>query len=428
MKSATRRAGPIESGRPSARRRGGGAGLWVLAVLLLCVVAAGIGYWVYRTSEGRAAAAKVAQAATQPSRGVPVVTAVARRGDLPIYLDGLGTVTALNTVTVHTRVDGELLKVRYTEGQTVQQGDLLAEIDPRPFQVLLTEAQGQKGKDEASLANARLDLKRYETAQEAVTQQQVDTARAAVKELEGAVQSDQGQIDSANLSLLYCRVTSPLTGQIGLRAVDQGNIVHAADVGGLAVIAQVQPITVVFTLPQDVLPQVMQARKAQPGLTVEAYDQHGQAHLATGTLAALDSQIDPTTGMLRFKALYENQDLALYPNQLVTARLLVQTRRGVVLAPAAAIQRSPQGSFVYVVQADHTVAMRPVVIGPEQGQTTLVESGLAVGEVVVTDGVEKLQPGTKVAEHAAEPAGTQPGAATQPAATQPGATTTRSQP
>ena len=403
---------PPQGRGPAAPKQGSRAWPWVLLLVLL-VAAGGVAYY-YRAQILGLGSKPAPDPTTQAARGVPVVTAVAQRGDMPVYIKEIGTVTALNTVAVHTRVDGELLRVAYTEGQIVQAGQLLAEIDPRPFEVQLTQAQGQKAKDQASLANARLDLQRYQTAQQAVTQQQIDTAKATVAELEGAVQTDQGQIDSANLNLKYCKVTAPLTGMIGLRLVDQGNIVHASDVGPLAVITQVQPIAVIFPMDQDFLPQVLKARRVTAALPVDAFDRDGfKTYLATGTLQAIDSQIDTGTDTVRLKALFENKaadgkdaagkGVVLYPNQFVNIRLLVDTKRDTVLVPVAAIQRSPLGTFVYVVQADHTVAMRAITVGPVEGETASVVKDLEPGEVVVTDGVEKLEPGKLVVEHAAGP-------------------------
>jgi multidrug efflux system membrane fusion protein len=328
-----------------------------------------------------------------------VAVATARRGDLPVYLTGLGTVTADNTVVVRLRVDGELDKVNFVEGQIVHEGDLLAEIDPRPFQVQLKQAQGQLARDEALLKNARLDLARYQEAGEAASQQQRDTAAAAVGQYEGAVLIDQSQIDNANLQLTYCRVTSPLTGKIGLRLVDQGNVVHQTDANGLAVITQLEPIAVIFTLPEDSLPQALKAKEAAGGkpLVAEAYDRDMKTLLATGKLAAVDNQIDVTTGTARFKALFDNTDLVLFPNQFVNVRLLVDTRKGATLIPSSAVQRSPQAMFVYVVREDETAELRPVALGTDNGQVVSVETGLSPGEKVVVDGVDKLVPGAKVA-------------------------------
>ncbi len=315
---------------------------------------------------------------------------------MDIYKIGLGSITALNTVTIRPRVDGQLMTVAFEEGQTVHEGDLLVEIDPRPFQVQLTQAEGQMAKDQAQLDNARLDLKRYEGAGEAAAQQLRDTAEATVKQTEGAVKIDQAAIDSAKLNLTYCRITAPITGRIGLRLVDKGNIVHASDPGGLAVITQLQPIAMVFSLPQDDIGQVMQKINSGAKLRVDAYDPEEKTRLATGTLAAVDNQIDPTTGTVRLKAILDNQANTLFPNQFVNARLLVDTKRGAVLVPGAAIQLSPQSTFVYVIKADDTVDMRDVVVGLSEGDDTPVESGLQPGEVVVTDGVDKLQQGSLV--------------------------------
>jgi multidrug efflux system membrane fusion protein len=368
---------------------------WVVgigaAILLAVLLFARAGQ--KRESAAQAAKAKAAQ------RAVPVAGASARKGDLDVYLAGLGTVTALNTVTVRSRVDGQLIRVAFKEGQLVHEGDLLAEIDPRPFQVQLMQAEGQKAKDEATLENAKVDLARYVilVQEDSISKQQLDTQAATVNQLAASVKSDQGQVESAKLNLTYSRITAPITGTIGLRLVDVGNIVHASDPNGLLVITQIQPITVVFTIPADHLPQVLQQVKTGKSLPVDAYDRDFKNKLATGSVLALDNQIDQTTGTVKIKAIFANENLGLYANQFVNARLLVDTLRGAVIVPTAAIQRSPQSTFVYVVKPDSTVDMRNVDVQLTQGDDTTIQKGISPGETVVTDGVDKLQPGMKVA-------------------------------
>ena len=329
---------------------------------------------------------------------LPVVVAKARTGNMPIYLTGLGSVTALNTVTVRSRVDGELLNVAVREGQMVEAGQLIAEIDPRPFEVQLVQAQGQKERDDALLANARVDLERYTVlfSQDSVPKQQLDTQAATVRQFEATIKADQGAIESAQLQLTYTRITSPITGRIGLRQIDPGNIVHASDQTGLAIITQLEPITVIFNISQDSLPPVLAKLRAGLRMRVDVFNRDFKVKLARGALETVDNQVDVKTGTVRFKAVFSNHDNALFPNQFVNARLLLDTRRGVVLAPASAIQRGPQTTFAFLVKRDGTVEMRDIQVGPIDGETALIEKGLSDGDVVVTQGVDKLQPGMKV--------------------------------
>jgi multidrug efflux system membrane fusion protein len=332
------------------------------------------------------------------ARTVPVMAAAARTGDVGVYLTGLGTATALNTVTVRSRVDGQLINVAFREGQFVREGDPLAQIDPRPFQVQLIQAEGQMARDEAALKNANTDLERYRVLmqQDAIPRQQLDTQVSTVNQYEAALKSDRGQIESAKLNLVYSRITAPISGRVGLRLVDAGNMVHANDANGLVVITQLQPIAVVFTVPADQLPKVMDQMRAGRRLAVEAYDRDLKNRLATGSLLAVDNQIDQTTGTVRLKALFGNEDNALFPNQFVNARLLVNTLVEAVIVPTAAIQRSPQTMFVYVVKSDETVEMRPVEVHLTEAEDTAIRKGVTAGDLVVVDGIDKLQPGTKV--------------------------------
>jgi multidrug efflux system membrane fusion protein len=333
-------------------------------------------------------------------RIIPVETTTAHKGNMDLYLKQLGSVTALYTVTLHCRVDGELYKVAFTEGQMVQQGDLLAEIDPRPFQVQLKQAEGNLLRDQASLKVALLDMDRYMAllGSRSVTQQQVDAQKALIQQSEGAIKTDEGLIESSKLNLKYCRITAPISGRIGLRMVDPGNIVHANDMSGLAVITQLQPITVVFTIPQDDIARVQRKLNAGEQLVVDAFDREFTTKLATGKLMAIDNQVDTTTGTVRLKAIFDNEDNMLFPNQFVNARLLVDVRHDAVIVPSAAVQRGPNDStFVYVVKADESVELRNVAVGPSESDQSVIDSGVEPGDVVVVNGVDKLQPGTKVA-------------------------------
>ena len=335
---------------------------------------------------------------------IPVVTATAKAGDQPIYLTGLGSVVGFKTVTLRTRVDGELMRVAVSEGQMVSAGDLIAEIDPRPFQVQLEQAEGQKERDVALLENARLDAERYRIlySQDSIPKQQLDTQIALVKQDEATVKADQAAIDNAKLQLTYTRITSPINGRIGLRQVDPGNIVHAADQNGLAIITQLQPIAVIFSIPQDNVPQVMKKLRAGRRLLVEAWNRDLRNKISTGSLLTIDNQADVTTGTVRFKATFANDDNALFPNQFVNARLLVDVKRGAVLVPVTAIQRGPETPFVFVVDEDDTVQTRNVVTGTIEAGMASIDRGLSPGETVVIEGVDKLQHGAKVRPTPAE--------------------------
>ena len=395
------RSRPVEvsEARPTKSR-------WWLWVLIVAVV--GVGVWYFRgaRSESQAAGSAATAGTTGKTRGgggagafvVPVVVATAQHGDLPVYFNGLGTVTAFNTVTVRSRVDGQLTKVAFQEGQFVHEGDLLAQIDPRPFQVQLEQAEGQLAKDQAQRKDAQVNLERYQLLfkEGVIPQQQLDTQAALVGQFDGAITSDQGQIDNAKLQLTYSRITAPISGRIGLRLVDVGNIVHATDTNGLLVITQLEPISVLFSLPQDQLPQVNNKLRSGVPLQVEAYDRDDTAKIAIGKLLTIDNQIDPTTGTYKLKAIFNNEDNALFPNQFVNVHLLVDTKRNLTIVPTAALQRGPQGTYVFAVGSDNAVKIRTVVIAQTTGNSIGLSGGLNPGDVVVIDGQDKLQDGSKV--------------------------------
>jgi multidrug efflux system membrane fusion protein len=381
---------------------------WWLWLLLIVLAGVGVGAYFYLKPS---AGSPQQNAATQGGSGkrgggggargtTPVVAAVAKTGDINVYLNGLGAVMPLATVTIKTHVDGELMKALFTEGQTVRRGQLIAEIDPRPYQVLLEQAEGTMAHDQALLKNAQVDLERYQTLfkQDSIAEQTVATQGALVRQYEGQIKVDRGQIDSAKLQLTYCHITSPVSGRVGLRQVDPGNIVHASDTSGIVVITQLQPITVVFSIPEDNIPGVMQKLQAGNKLAVDTFDRSQKNKLASGSLLTVDNQIDPTTGTVKLKAQFANDDYALFPSQFVNAQLLQDTKHGVTLIPSAGVQRGSQGTYVYVIKADHTVSLRLVKVGITQGDNSSIDEGLVPGEMVVIDGADKLREGSKVEE------------------------------
>ena len=366
--------------------------------LIMAVCAVGLGLLIWFVRHNTAGAEKKGPGAGRmETPPVPIVAGTVMRKDMPIYLEGVATVQAFNTVTVRARVDGQIEKVAFVEGQDVKSGDLLAQIDPAPFRTALDQTIAKKGQDEAQLANARVDLKRYADllANEGVTQQQYDTQKALVTQLEATVKADEAAIESAKVQLDYTTIVSPLDGRTGIRQVDQGNIVHANDANGLVVITQLKPISVVFTLPAQALNRI-RTESAGDDLAVLAIDQDGTNVLARGKLAVIDNQIDTTTGTIKLKATFPNNDLRLWPGQFVNARLLLTVRKNSAVVPASVIQRGPEGAFAFVIKDDQTVDVRPVKVAlVEQGEA-LVDDGLRPGEQVVVDGQYKLQKGSRV--------------------------------
>ena len=377
---------PSQTTKPRSRRR-----VALISVLVLLVLGGGV-WWSRQGSAPQQAAG---------GRNAPpmsIVPETVGKGDIGINLNGLGTVTSLATVTVRTQISGYLLKVDFTEGQDVKKGDLLAQIDPRPYEATLAQVKGQLARDEALLKGAQVDLTRYQglAAQNAVPHQTLDTQVALVAQDQGTVEADRGTVKSAEVNLQYCRILSPLDGRVGLRQVDQGNYVTPGDASGLVVITQLQPISVLFTLPEDNLQAISKRLQGGAVLPATAYDRSGANKIADGTLQTFDSQIDPTTGTIKLRAQFPNEAKTLYPNQFVNVRLLLDTHKDVTTMSTAAIQRGVPGTFVYLVGADSTVSVRAVQLGVTDGDRVEVKSGLAPGDRVVIDGADKLRDGAKI--------------------------------
>lgn len=383
---------------------------WMMALGVVVIAGAAIGFWHSRSSTVESSAAGAAAPAGQQVAGggrhggrfggalAPVQAATATSESVPRYLTGLGTITAANTVTVRSRVDGQLLSINFQEGQQVKAGALLAQIDPSQFKVALAQAQGQLAKDNATLTNARRDLARYQQLVKTnlISRQELDTQAALVTETEGTVKADQAAVASAQLQLDWTRITAPIDGRVGLKQVDIGNQISTSDTTGIVVLTQTHPIDLVFTLPENDIATVVQAQKAGQPLTVEAWDRTNKQKLSSGALLSLDNQIDATTGTIKLKARFNNMDDALFPNQFVNARLLVDTEQNAVVIPTAALQMGNEGNFVWVLGADNKVSKHTVVPGIQDSQKVVISAGLSAGERVVTDGIDRLTDGAKV--------------------------------
>lgn len=401
--------------RPSLLKKG-------LIALAVIAVAAGGYFWWHHPAQPDTDT----QTDARPHRGkgggaarplAPVQAATAESQSVPHFLNGLGTVTAASTVTVRSRVDGELMALHFQEGQQVQAGQLLAEIDPRPYQVALTQAQGQLAKDQATLANARRDLARFEKLAKTslVSQQELDTQRSLVSETQGTIKADEGSVASAQLNLTYSRITAPIAGRVGLKQVDVGNYITSGDTSGLVVITQTHPIDVVFSLAENALPDIMQAQKSGQPLLVEAWDRSNQTLLTQGALLSIDNQIDVTTGTIKMKARFDNQDDKLFPNQFVNARLKVNTLQDAIVIPTAALQMGNEGHFVWVVNSDNKVSKKSVTAGLQNSQQVVISAGLSAGERVVTDGLDRLTEGAQVEVVAPQSTALKSSRAAQPA-------------
>ncbi len=388
---------PREGGHAGGNRRRWG--LWVALLVLAVIVGYAVYHAMHRSSgPGGAGGGRGGRGGAMAGKPMPVMVATAAKGDINVVLSALGNVTPVNNVTVKTRVDGQLVRLAFTEGQTVKAGDLLAEVDPRTYQAQLAQAEGQLARDTALLQNAKLDLQRYQTllSQDSIAKQQVDTQASLVRQYEGTVKLDQGNVDNARVQLSYTRIVAPVAGRVGLRQVDPGNIVHASDTNGIVVITQIDPITVLYSIPEDNLPKVMPRLQSGDKLPVEAWDRAQTTVLAHGVLMTVDNTIDNTTGTVKLRAQFPNQNAMLFPNQFVNVRMRVDTLHDQVIVPGAAIQRGTQGTFVYTVGEDSKVTLRVVKLGVTEGDRVSVASGLNLGERVVIDGADKLRDGSPV--------------------------------